>query len=55
LVLSKLGRKAAHALFKHPDGRSTVVPIHNEKEIGRGLLAKIIKDCGMDAKKFLEK
>ncbi|MFA6328789.1 MAG: type II toxin-antitoxin system HicA family toxin [Candidatus Micrarchaeia archaeon] len=51
----KVRQKGSHARFKHPDGRSTVVPIHNEKEIGRGLLAKIIRDCGVDAKEFLEK
>ena len=59
-ALAKLGfvkirQKGSHALFRHPDGRSTVVPLHNEKEIGRGLLGKIIKDCGVDAKEFLEK
>jgi len=51
----KIRQKGSHALFRHPDGRSTVVPIHNEKEIGRGLLAKIIKDCGVNAKEFLGK
>ena len=51
----KIRQKGSHALFRRPDGRSTVVPIHNEKEIGRGLLAKIIRDCGADAKEFLGK
>ena len=51
----KVRQKGSHALFKHPDGRSTVVPLHNKEEIGRGLLSKIIKDCGVDAKEFLGK
>ena len=32
----KIRQKGSHALFKHPDGRSTVVPIHGGEEIGRG-------------------
>ena len=31
----------------HPDGRSTVVPIHVGETIGPGLLAKILRDCDL--------
>lgn len=30
--------------FKHPDGRTTVVPFHRGKDIGRGLLRSILND-----------
>ena len=29
--------------FKHPDGRTTVIPNHPGEDISRGLLNKIIK------------
>ncbi|MBW1717325.1 MAG: type II toxin-antitoxin system HicA family toxin [Deltaproteobacteria bacterium] len=28
----------------HPDGRSTVIPVHAGETIGSGLMAKILKD-----------
>jgi len=39
--------------LQHPDGRSTVVPVHAREEIGRGLLRKIIKDAEVDVDEFL--
>jgi predicted RNA binding protein YcfA (HicA-like mRNA interferase family) len=37
--------RGSHTLLKHPDGRATVVPVHSGETIGRGLLAKILRDC----------
>lgn len=52
-VLAALGRagfvvmrvKGSHHFLRHPDGRSTVVPVHARETIGPGLLGKILKDC----------
>ena len=33
----------SHMVYKHPDGRMTVIPYHPREEIGPGLLNKIIK------------
>jgi len=57
-ALSKLGFKivrkhASHVVLKHPDGRSTVVPVHPGEDIGTGLLNKIIKDTGLTKEEFL--
>lgn len=38
----------------HPDGRSTIVPIHPGQEIGPGLLRKIIRDAGVSVEEFIE-
>ena len=40
--LEKLGfvsirQKGSHRFYEHPSGRSTVVPIHPGKDVGRGL------------------
>jgi predicted RNA binding protein YcfA (HicA-like mRNA interferase family) len=35
--------EGSHVFFKHPDGRTTTVPMHT-KELSRGLLRKILND-----------
>jgi predicted RNA binding protein YcfA (HicA-like mRNA interferase family) len=56
-VLQKLGFKrirqsGSHAVFYHPDGRWTTVPIHKGKDVARGTLHKILKDIGISAEEF---
>lgn len=36
--------RGSHHLLKHPDGRTTVVPVHGKETIGPGLLLKILRD-----------
>lgn len=36
-------QSGSHAIFLHPDGRWTSVPIH-QKTLGKGLLRKILRD-----------
>lgn len=58
-ALSKLGfatirQKGSHVFLEHPDGRTTLVPVHGGEDIDRSLLNKIIKkDLGMDVEEFL--
>lgn len=40
--------KGSHHLLRHPDGRTTVVPVHTGETIGPGLLTKILRDCDLD-------
>jgi predicted RNA binding protein YcfA (HicA-like mRNA interferase family) len=37
--------KGSHHFLQHPDGRSTVIPVHRGETIGRGLLSQILRDC----------
>lgn len=37
--------KGSHRFLQHSDGRCTTIPVHRGETIGRGLLAKILKDC----------
>lgn len=39
--------KGSHHFARHPDGRSTVVPVHAGESIGPGLLGKILRDCDL--------
>jgi len=58
-ILKKIGfelirQKGSHMFFKHPDGRTTVVPRHPREEIDRGLLNKIIKkDLKISREEFM--
>jgi len=56
-ALAKVGfkpvrQRGSHIILKHDDGRVTVVPVHRDEEIGRGLLSKIIKDAGLTREDF---
>lgn len=47
-IIQKVGfliirQSGSHVILKHPDGRFTTIPNHT-KTIGKGLLAKIMKD-----------
>jgi predicted RNA binding protein YcfA (HicA-like mRNA interferase family) len=37
--------KGSHYFIRHPDGRTTVVPVHSGETLGPGLLTKILRDC----------
>ena len=36
--------KGSHHYLQHPDGRSTVIPVHSGEDIGPGLLGKVLRD-----------
>jgi len=49
LALRKLGFdekriKGSHHFLRHPDGRTTVIPVYSGESLGPGLLAKILRD-----------
>ncbi len=57
-IIKKLGfveirQKGSHLFLEHPDGRTTVIPMHDE--IGSGLLVKIIKEDLKISKEEFEK
>ena len=48
-------QKGSHIFYRHPDGRTTVVPQHTNKEIKRGLLKQILNEIGMGREEFFKK
>jgi len=53
-----LRQKGSHAYFQHPDGRTTVVPMHRAEDLGRGLIRAILRDIEVspdDFVRFLKK
>ena len=43
--------QGSHVFFKHIDGRTTVVPIHN-RELSKGLLRKILNDVQLTVEEY---
>lgn len=51
LGFSQRDAQGSHVFFRHQDGRTTVVPIHN-KELSKGLLRKILKDIQLSTEEY---
>jgi predicted RNA binding protein YcfA (HicA-like mRNA interferase family) len=51
-ILCKIGfivkrQNSSHINLKHPDGRSTTIPLHNNKDLAKGTLKAILRDAGI--------
>ena len=46
--------KGSHHIMRHRDdpSRGTVVPVHVGRDVKRGLLRKILADCGLTVDEF---
>jgi len=58
-ILEKLGfekihGKGSHVRFKHPDGRRTVVPVHGNEDLGKGLLREILNQIKLSKDEYEE-
>lgn len=49
----RIRQKGSHIYFRHPDGRSTVIPFHKGEDIGKGLLSEILKDIELSWEEFI--
>ncbi len=56
-ILSKLGfqkihQVGSHTKYVHPDGRKTVVPVHGNEKLGKGLLREILKQIKLSREEY---
>lgn len=51
---SVMRARGGHQFLRHPDGRTTVVPVHGGETIGPGLLSKILRDIDLEAEELRE-
>jgi len=56
-ILEKLGfqkvhQVGSHVRYIHPDGRRTVVPVHGNEELGKGLLNEILKQIKLSREEY---
>jgi predicted RNA binding protein YcfA (HicA-like mRNA interferase family) len=54
LGFRQVRQRGSHKFFRHPDGRTATVPEHRGEDLGRGILAKILRDAGVKPAEFLE-
>ncbi|MYC07400.1 MAG: type II toxin-antitoxin system HicA family toxin [Chloroflexi bacterium] len=48
----RIRQRGSHLMMRHPDGRTTVVPVHHRQIIGPGLMSKILRDTEMTREEF---
>jgi predicted RNA binding protein YcfA (HicA-like mRNA interferase family) len=46
--------RGSHVFMKHPDGRTTVVPVHSGETTGPGLLRSILRDVELSIEELIE-
>jgi len=54
LGFEKIYGKGSHVRFKHPDGRRTVVPVHGNEDLGKGLLKEILNQIKISKEEYEE-
>jgi predicted RNA binding protein YcfA (HicA-like mRNA interferase family) len=52
LGFKKVHQVGSHVRYIHPDGRKTVVPVHGDEELGKGLLIEILKQIKLDREEY---
>ncbi|MFH0711805.1 MAG: type II toxin-antitoxin system HicA family toxin [archaeon] len=52
LGFKKIYGKGSHIRFKHPDGKKTVVPIHDNENLGKGLTLEILKQINLTKEEY---
>ena len=51
---AQVRQRGSHKFFRHPDGRTATVPDHKGEDLGRGILAQILRDADSSPKQFLD-
>lgn len=52
LGFEKIYGKGSHVRFKHHDGRRTVVPVHENEKLGKGLLRQILNQIKLSKDEY---
>jgi predicted RNA binding protein YcfA (HicA-like mRNA interferase family) len=45
--------RGSHFLLRHPDGRTTTIPVHSGEVLGPGLLRSILRDVELTVEDIL--
>jgi predicted RNA binding protein YcfA (HicA-like mRNA interferase family) len=53
LGFEKVRQSGSHAIYKHGDGRWTIIPVHPGKSIDPDLLSDILKQIKITKEEFL--
>ena len=50
----QIRQKGSYLFMRHPDGRTTLIPIHPGEKIGKGMIRKIINDAELTRDTWFE-
>ena len=50
----KIGQSGSHVQFKNEKGTIITVPVHHGRDVGRGLLRKILRDIELTRDEFMD-
>jgi len=53
LGFAEVRQRGSHKQLRHPDGRTTTVPVHSGRDISPALLRKIASDVGLTVAQLL--
>lgn len=53
LGFEEVRQRGSHKRFRHPDGRSTTVPVHKGRDLSPVLLRRIARDVGLNVHEFI--
>ena len=53
LGFEEVRQRGSHKRFRHPDGRTTTVPVHQGRDISPVLLSRIARDVGLTIQEFV--
>ena len=48
----KIHQVGSHVRYLHADGRKTVVPVHGDEELGKGLMLEILKQIQLGREEY---
>lgn len=54
LEFKEIRQKGSHKFFMHADGRTTVIPLHVNEDLGRGLIRKILNQIDISVDEYEE-
>jgi len=53
LGFEEVRQRGSHKRFRHPDGRTTTVPVHKGRDTSPVLLRRIARDVGLTIQEFV--
>jgi predicted RNA binding protein YcfA (HicA-like mRNA interferase family) len=54
LGFSAVRQRGSHVFYRHPDGRTTTVPRHANRDLARPLLREILREIELSPQEFTE-
>ena len=52
IAFKKVHQVGSHVRYVHSDGRKTVVPVHSNEMLGRGLINEILKQVKLSREEY---